>query len=381
MTRARLARWWEAVGRDLVLLTIRGERPQFAAALAPEGRVLGQLFDAARRTGRPGVPLQVLDEARPALRDGLRLLALRVPASVAAPAPVGGPARSHRPRDPAPGRLVLEGTWTGSQVEQGQRQYLTVVFRRGGGTISYEGGITLTLPLLSLEQGRRDQVRFSVEIRGGIRHYEAKLERRDAGGDGLAGRGRPQRRGDLRAAAASSSAVEAQAAAQLLPLLRREAGVVERRPQALRVRWDRPVPAAGQELRVGLPEEQPRVVAAHAGPRAVAVAGPSGPVEVRAAEHEQPGSGVRGDELEAVDVPLPGEEEAAGGGHPEDGLPAEIAGASQHPPERRQPPPRVHGVSPRERRRARSVARPARKPHSATRFTARLRTPSRTRQR
>jgi hypothetical protein len=55
VTRARLARWWEAVGRDLVLLTVRGERPQFAAALAPEGRALGQVFDAAQRTGRPGV--------------------------------------------------------------------------------------------------------------------------------------------------------------------------------------------------------------------------------------------------------------------------------------------------------------------------------------
>ncbi len=172
VTRARLARWWEAVGRDLVLLTIRGERPRFAAALAPEGRALGQIFDAARRTGRPGVPLQVLDEARPALREGLRLLALRVPASVAAPA-VAATVTPASVATPPPGRLVLEGTWTGSQVEEGQRQYLTVAFRRGGGTISYEGGITLTLPLLNLEQDRRDQVRFSVEIRGGIRHYSA----------------------------------------------------------------------------------------------------------------------------------------------------------------------------------------------------------------
>jgi hypothetical protein len=178
VTPARLARWWEALGRDIVLLTVRGERPQFAAALAPEGRVLGQLFDAAQRTGRPGVPRQVVDEARPPLREGLRLLALRVPAAVtgpvAAPAASGPPAAASAvpaTPTPPPARLQLQGTWSGSQVEQGQRQYLTVTFRRGTGSISYEGGITFTVPLLTLDQPRRDQVHFSVEIRGGTRHY------------------------------------------------------------------------------------------------------------------------------------------------------------------------------------------------------------------
>jgi hypothetical protein len=183
VTRARLARWGEALGRDIVLLTVRGERPQFAAALAPEGRVLAQLFEAAQRTGRPGVPRRVVDEARPPLRDGLRLLALRVPASVTAP--VAAPAASVLPAaaaTPAPARLQLEGTWGGSQVEQGQRQYLTVTFRRGEGSISYEGGITFTVPLLTLEQAKRDQVRFSVQIRGGIRHYAGKWD-----GETLAG--------------------------------------------------------------------------------------------------------------------------------------------------------------------------------------------------
>jgi hypothetical protein len=170
VTPARLARWWEALGRDIVLLTVRGEPPRHAAALAPEGRVLGQLFDAARRSGRAGVPREVVDGARPPLRDGLRLLALRVPASVAAPAPAA-PLAPVPAATPAPARLQLEGTWGGSQVEQGLRQYLTVVFRRSGGSISYEGGITLTVPLLTLEQPRRDQARFSVEMRGGIRHY------------------------------------------------------------------------------------------------------------------------------------------------------------------------------------------------------------------
>ena len=32
------------------------------------------------------------------------------------------------------------------------------------------------MPLLTLEQARRDQVRFSVQIRGGIRHYAGKWD-------------------------------------------------------------------------------------------------------------------------------------------------------------------------------------------------------------
>ena len=170
VTPGRLARWWEAIGRDIVLLTVRGEPPRFAAELAPEGRVLGQLFEAARRSGRPGVPRQVVDEARQPLRDGLRLLALRVPSSVTPPAAAASFAPAAAATPPA-ARLQLEGTWGGSQVEQGQRQYLTVVFQRGGGSISYEGGITFTVPLAGLEQPRRDQALFSVQIRGGIRHY------------------------------------------------------------------------------------------------------------------------------------------------------------------------------------------------------------------
>jgi hypothetical protein len=32
------------------------------------------------------------------------------------------------------------------------------------------------VPLLTLEESRRDQVRFSVQIRGGIRHYAGKWD-------------------------------------------------------------------------------------------------------------------------------------------------------------------------------------------------------------
>jgi hypothetical protein len=179
VTPARLALWWEAVARDLVLLTVRGEKPHFAAELAGEGRAFQQLFDAAQRTGRPGVPMQVVNEARPALRNALDLVAFRVPAAVRVPgAAPSAPAAS----TPAPARLQLEGRWSGSEIEQGQRRYLTAEFRRGGGSISYEGGITLTVPLMTVEQPRRDEARFSVQIRGGVRHYSGKWD-----GERLAG--------------------------------------------------------------------------------------------------------------------------------------------------------------------------------------------------
>ena len=177
VTRARLARWWEALGRDLVLLTVRAEAPQYAAALAPEGRVLVQLFEVAQRSGAAGVPRRVVDEARPPLRDGLRLLGLRVPASVTAPsAAATAAALPTAAASPTPPPLQLDGTWGGSQVEQGQREYLTVTARGSGGTVAYEGGITFTVPMLNLEKPRRDQVLFSVQIRGGVRHYAGRWD-------------------------------------------------------------------------------------------------------------------------------------------------------------------------------------------------------------
>jgi hypothetical protein len=77
---------------------------------------------------------------------------------------------------PTPPPLQLDGTWGGSQVEQGQRQYLTVTARGSGGTVAYEGGITFTVPMLNLDKPRRDQVLFSVQIRGGVRHYAGRWD-------------------------------------------------------------------------------------------------------------------------------------------------------------------------------------------------------------
>jgi hypothetical protein len=188
VTPARLARWWEAQYRDLVLLLLRGERPRFAAAAAPEGRVLQQLHDAAQRAGGPGVPQQVVSGARSSVRNGLRVIALRVPPSVTAaapPAPTAATAAAAATPTPAAQvePLQLEGTWTGTENEAGRRRYLTVTFRRGEGTISYEGGITLTVPFLSYDKPGRDRVRFAVQIRGGMRHYHGEGDGETLGGN------------------------------------------------------------------------------------------------------------------------------------------------------------------------------------------------------
>jgi hypothetical protein len=178
VTRERLALWWQALARDLVLLLVRGERPRHAVALAREGRVLSDVFDAAQRTGRFGVPWAVVASAKAPMIAAIRTLALRVPATVrgVVPEPTTGAASTPRPAPAGP--LRLEGVWVGSELEGGRRRFLTVSFRGRGGSFTYEGGISVSMPLLSVEQPGRDRVRFTVEESGGRRFYDAEWDGR-----------------------------------------------------------------------------------------------------------------------------------------------------------------------------------------------------------
>jgi hypothetical protein len=186
VTPARLARWWEAVARDLVLVLLRAEAPRFAAALASEGRALQQVHDAAQRAGGP-VSAEVVAGLRRGTRDGLRVVALRVPTSVTAEAPAAaGPSTDDAATPPPAPRaepLRLDGSWTGTESEQGRQRYVTVTFRRDYGSIAYEGGLTLTVPFLELERRGRDRVRFTIQIRGGIRHYLGRWDGETLSGD------------------------------------------------------------------------------------------------------------------------------------------------------------------------------------------------------
>jgi hypothetical protein len=189
VTPARLARWWEAVARDLVLVLARAEPPRFAAALAPEGRVFQEVYDAVRRAGGP-VSAEVVARLRGGTRDGLRVVALRVPPTVTVEVPpaagAAGAAAAETPTPPPEPRaepLRLEGTWTGTENEGGRQRYVTVTFRRDYGSIAYEGGLTLTVPFLELERRGRDRVRFTIQIRGGIRHYLGAWDGETLSGD------------------------------------------------------------------------------------------------------------------------------------------------------------------------------------------------------
>jgi hypothetical protein len=131
------------------------------------------------------VSRQIVEDLPTSVLDGLRVAALRVPVSVTDEVVAG------RPRAQASGAtpesrsrdLELDGTWAGSENEQGNRRFLTVTFRRDYGSIAYEGGITFEVPFLKLERLGRDRVRFTVQVRGGIRHYHGTWNGETLSGD------------------------------------------------------------------------------------------------------------------------------------------------------------------------------------------------------
>jgi len=175
VTRARLAVWWGAVARDLVRLLVRREAPQHAALLAPEGRPLSELHAAARKTGGFGIPRDVVEKARPALRDGLRTIGLRVPPAVVAPVEAAGAtAASAVAATPPP--LDLGGDWTGREVEGGAPRQVNVTFTREGGTLSYQRALSLSLPLIGVQLDRRGNVRYSMQTARGARYYVGRWD-------------------------------------------------------------------------------------------------------------------------------------------------------------------------------------------------------------
>jgi hypothetical protein len=173
VTPGRLASWWSAVLRDLVLLLARGEKPRYAAALSPEGKPLGDLFEAARKSAATGVPRSVLTQGRPPARVALRTLALRVPASVSAPA--GEPTTAAATTSSLP-PLRLAGDWSGSETESGERKFVTANFAPPAGTLTYQRALTITVTLSNVTQGRDGGVRFEAQAGRGLRYYAGKWD-------------------------------------------------------------------------------------------------------------------------------------------------------------------------------------------------------------
>lgn len=174
VTRARLALWWGAVARDLVLLTVRGERPQHAAAIAPEGRVLQQVAEAAKKTGMFGLPLEAVTKLGAPQREALRVLSLRVPPSVKAPADLAVPP-AEAAAAAAAGPLKLEGIWSGSESDGSVVKYITVTFTKTSGTLTYERALTMSVPLESVEP-QRQGVRFSLKSGARVAWYLGKWD-------------------------------------------------------------------------------------------------------------------------------------------------------------------------------------------------------------
>jgi len=174
VTPGRLASWWGAVLRDLVELLIRGEKPHFAFALAPDGKVLGDLFDQARKVAPFGVPRSVLAQSRPPLRPGLRTLALRVPASV--PLPAGEAAATPVTPTASVPKLALAGDWSGTETEAGERRFVTANFAPPTGSLTYQRALTITVSLANVEQGRDGSVRFEAQAGRGLHYYAGKWD-------------------------------------------------------------------------------------------------------------------------------------------------------------------------------------------------------------
>jgi len=180
VTPVRVAVWWEAVARDLVLLLVRGEKPHFAADLAPEGRVFADLYPLARKSVAAGVPRQVIAEARPPVREALRTAGLRIPATVKGPAPAVAAATTTEtapasPAAPAGPALRLDGRWSGSETDSGRTTYITAVFAGPGGTFTYERALSVSQPLLGVVQ-QKTVVHFYVQTGAGPRYYQGKWD-------------------------------------------------------------------------------------------------------------------------------------------------------------------------------------------------------------
>ncbi len=205
MTRDRLARWWEAVGRDLVLLLVRGEKPRLRRAAGRRGPCARRSSSTRRRkTGEPACPRQLLERARAA---AARRPATRGPARAghghgarAAARERPGRARSARRRPRRP-RLPLEGTLPRQRDSRTGEPLPDRDLRRGRGTITYEGGITLHHAARRRSSGAAaTRCASAVRMRGGMRYYVGSWDGEKLVGTHRDGRGRPEVVGTLRAA-------------------------------------------------------------------------------------------------------------------------------------------------------------------------------------
>jgi FHA domain/IPT/TIG domain len=195
VTPGRLALWWTAVLRDLAQVLVRSEKPLHTAALGVEGRVLADLYQAARKDTSFGIPRKLVEGASP-FAQGLRTLALRVPTTLSEPAdsPVVVRVAPGASASPSPAAVAkafkLEGEWRGRETVPEASRAISVIFKSNTGTLFYEGSFSVGFPLLTLEQPQKGVVRFSVGVRGSVRYYQGRFD-----GQKISGTIAPEERG------------------------------------------------------------------------------------------------------------------------------------------------------------------------------------------
>jgi hypothetical protein len=53
----------------------------------------------------------------------------------------------------------------------GERKFLNVTFSGDTGSLAYEGGVRVSMPLQDVQQDRKGKVRFYILLAGGPRYY------------------------------------------------------------------------------------------------------------------------------------------------------------------------------------------------------------------
>jgi hypothetical protein len=162
----RLATYWAALLQDYLSLFVQRQRPYRVLEMSPRGQVLADLYrEAVIRAGAGGgVPVRLVVSLDATVSDGLRRLALAVPAE-----------------GEGVGSAVVEGRWEGTMQETGEgaRSIRVRLYRQNsrlaGALTTRSGAVSGELPLRSLSFDGQT-LRFILDAGGYPRHFRGTFE-------------------------------------------------------------------------------------------------------------------------------------------------------------------------------------------------------------
>ena len=133
------------------------------------------LFSArSRRASSSSSSLATNSSEIPRTWTGAVSASRAVPASVSAPAGELA-ATAAAPAATAP-VLRLEGSWAGSENEEGERKFVTISLTPPTGTLTYERALSMTVSLSNVAQGRDGSVRFEAQAGRGVHYYAGRWD-------------------------------------------------------------------------------------------------------------------------------------------------------------------------------------------------------------